>query len=1498
MPEKTKLSKISKGTAKVIFSFAALLFILVGIVHSVWFTSYLGRQGSKIAEEYIGYPIYFDKIDFNFFTRTAIVTGFQVLDERDSNTLKAEKVTATLKSYNFKNLTIKDLTIVRPDWNIHVYKGDTSPAFEQILQKLTALKKDTSSSNPFLIENAKAIHGKFRYDNENYEPIGDHATDFKHIHLEDFNVTGRNIYIYKKQIDFFVDHTDFIERNGFKVNDFEGTAQINPREMHFTKLKIKTPTSKFGLDLHFYYKNYQEFKDFINRVKMQGTIAPDATLDLSDLAYFAYPLYGMDGITRVEGKVNGTVADMHCEGIKIKGGKNFNIETDVYLKGLVDYKNTTYNINIKNFSITKNDFKSITLPKKWQFTIPKELSGITDAGIQGTFNGMLNDFSANVTLNTNLGKVTATAQLSNEKIYAKTDIDNLQLDKILNTGKWLGAVTSSLNIVSNKTFDNNNINGKINSIVFNGVQINDIDVDINIDGKKISGDVNANDKNISFALNGLADFEDTVAQFFYNVDLHNADLQALKLIKDTSSFIVSSKIEGRNSGVDLDNLLCDISLQQTVLNGKSFDITLPRISLFTGKNRLTFTSDLLRININGEFTLSKIPDLYKYLKQVYFDEKQPLAILQTEQPQTKTIDSALFHEEIEMPVQNFTANIMIDQADQLADILLPELKWSKKLNISISCNTKENNYRVHADVPYIAYKKIGYIGGQVDLFTVDSMMFIRTTADKFFLDDSMYMSQFLFQTNFAGFNTINWGIYWLNNDANDRQIIDTNFSFGNIQGSFSYREKEKRWKVKMDHSGMRFYGRSWLFSPNSFIEGDTEKIIVNNFSLSNDYEFISSSGMLSKDPFSKLEINLKSVNISYLDVLYNRFGMDLDGYISGKVELWDVYNNVDIVSDISIEKFYINGDNYGTIGLKTKYDKPQSALLGQINIALPDISLLTMEGAFYPEKDNAFDFKGTVQHLPVNFLENYLSSFSSDISGNVSGTLRLQGTLKSPKFYTDVVSENFRMGIDVLNTTYVFDSCRVVVSPTEISFPTGTFHEEKYGGRGRISGKITHNNFKNIHPDLRLSVANTLVLNVPFLKTQAYSGTVFASGTCTIAGNASENIKITVNGRTEKNSNITFNTESAYENSRDFITFEDKNAQEEILPEYTYLFRKKPKDDDKTALFIELNIDGTPDILVNMGIKNSVIQGNLSARGKGQMRFISTPDVTQLFGVYTLQSGLFDLSMLNVIDKQFSLRDGSTISWTGPLKDAQLNLNAVYTTRTSLAPVLSSTEFRDNSNQKVNVESVLEMKGPLSNPNIGFDINLLTTNQEIKDVFSGYVNKENSDEIFKQTFSLLLFNSFLPVEMSDLGASTVASTAISSSSDILLGQFNNFISKISKNVDFGVNYRQGNELDNSEVQLMMGLQFFDNRLTVEGSMGIDVDNSAGNTSNPSGVVGDLNVEYKITDRISVKAFNRSDEKEITKSGVSYTQGVGVVYRRDFDSFKDLLIRKKEKKNKK
>jgi hypothetical protein len=57
-------------------------------------------------------------------------------------------------------------------------------------------------------------------------------------------------------------------------------------------------------------------------------------------------------------------------------------------------------------------------------------------------------------------------------------------------------------------------------------------------------------------------------------------------------------------------------------------------------------------------------------------------------------------------------------------------------------------------------------------------------------------------------------------------------------------------------------------------------------------------------------------------------------------------------------------------------------------------------------------------------------------------------------------------------------------------------------------------------------------------------------------------------------------------------------------------------------------------------------------------------------------------------------------------------------------------------------------------------------------------------------------------------------------------------------------------------------------------------------------MGDFEVEYRITDNVSVLAFNRSRDELIAMTA-PYKQGVGVSYREEFDSLKQLLARYRE-----
>jgi hypothetical protein len=64
-------------------------------------------------------------------------------------------------------------------------------------------------------------------------------------------------------------------------------------------------------------------------------------------------------------------------------------------------------------------------------------------------------------------------------------------------------------------------------------------------------------------------------------------------------------------------------------------------------------------------------------------------------------------------------------------------------------------------------------------------------------------------------------------------------------------------------------------------------------------------------------------------------------------------------------------------------------------------------------------------------------------------------------------------------------------------------------------------------------------------------------------------------------------------------------------------------------------------------------------------------------------------------------------------------------------------------------------------------------------------------------------------------------------------------------------------------------------------------------SNASNIVGDFVVEYKLTEegQVNVKAFNKYNDRDILDAGAPYTQGVGIFYRREFDTLKELFGKK-------
>jgi hypothetical protein len=129
---------------------------------------------------------------------------------------------------------------------------------------------------------------------------------------------------------------------------------------------------------------------------------------------------------------------------------------------------------------------------------------------------------------------------------------------------------------------------------------------------------------------------------------------------------------------------------------------------------------------------------------------------------------------------------------------------------------------------------------------------------------------------------------------------------------------------------------------------------------------------------------------------------------------------------------------------------------------------------------------------------------------------------------------------------------------------------------------------------------------------------------------------------------------------------------------------------------------------------------------------------------------------------------------------------------------------------------------------------------------------------------------------------------------MLSNQLSNWLSQISNDFDIGFNYRPGSELTDQEVELALSTQLLNDKVTVNGN--VDVRGNQANTS-ASNISGEFTVEVKLTDMLRFKVFNRSNYN-LYYQVHPYTQGVGLFFRRDFNTLNDLFVRPEEKRRKK
>ena len=221
-----------------------------------------------------------------------------------------------------------------------------------------------------------------------------------------------------------------------------------------------------------------------------------------------------------------------------------------------------------------------------------------------------------------------------------------------------------------------------------------------------------------------------------------------------------------------------------------------------------------------------------------------------------------------------------------------------------------------------------------------------------------------------------------------------------------------------------------------------------------------------------------------------------------------------------------------------------------------------------------------------------------------------------------------------------------------------------------------------------------------------------------------------------------------------------------------------------------------------------------------------------------------------------------------------------------------------NQNPKVKVICILDITGNLGNMNFGFDIMMPNVNDETRQLVRSLISTD--EEMNMQMIYLLGLGRFYTNEYARAtGESNTTGAVNTLLSSTISGQINQMLSNVigtNSKWNFGTGLATGekgwNDLD---IEGILSGTLLNDRLLINGNFGYR-DNTLTNRAN---FIGDFDVRWRLSENGNtyIKAYNQTNDRYFTKATLN-TQGIGISYQKDFDSWKRLFRRKSKEFNNK
>jgi len=1345
------------------------------------------------------------------------------------------------------------------------------------------------SSKPFALEikNIKIENSRFRL--SSFNPTKqEQGINFEDMDLRKLNIDARDFGLHRDTISLIVNSLNFTEKSGFQAEQIRTEFSMCRKHINFDKLRIKAHGSYLQLPhLHMSFDGMDKMSRFVQEVKLDAQFE-NALVKTQTIAHIVPSLGKYDIEAVLNGKVKGTISDMRAKNLIITSGTQTKIVTNFHISGLPDIERTMMIVDFKELSTSSKDIEQFkyTDTKLPMVSLPTEFDELNKITYKGNFTGFINNFVAFGSITTAIGKLSVDLSIKpdtiqNTSFNGNVTTSNLDLGKLLSTSS-IGTI--SLNAIVKGTSDKDaNIeaftDATVSQFEANGYNYTNISINGTLTNNTYVGSVGIDDPNCKLNFLGKVDFSDSIPVFDFSAFVPKIDLVQLKLnTTDTvsqASFLFTAKFSGNN----LDNSKGEIKIVNSWYKNQNGEFRLSDITLNADNNKdsklVTFQSEFAEGELRSKYNYSKIIDnleklLYKYVPA-----------LNTNNELSSTTPTGVENPEF----NDYIIKLRLKKTKKITDVLTPNIKIAENTSVFGIFNPDLNTFTLKIKIPELAigtniFKEI-LIDGQTK-----SSIFEASISTPLLTLGSSSIRNISLSTSIEQ-NKLDLIFGWDNkqtpiNKGVIKALADFNPSALH-NGSTA--------KIEFKQSEFIINDSIWTISPSS-VNLDSANIAIQQFNIHNQNQSLSLTGNISNIPSDSIQVNLENLDISNLNFYLKTIGYELNGRINGFAKVNDIYKNPTLFADLEINRFIVNKRPIGNFKFNSEWFNTEKRLSINLNNIKNDTVTFEAKGNLYTET-NRLDFLININSILLEHFSPMLAGVVSDLSGSVNGNLKLTGTTSKPLVNGALNISEGTLTVDFMKVPYTIND-RIVFDKSDIILKNFKVLDPKKH-LAIINGSVKTGYFGDFNLNLNISPSNFLCINTTEKDNELFYGTVFASGMVSITGKPNDinmNIEVRTNNNTILFLPLSSNGEVTQNN---FITFTNKNSDEIFIEDIATI-----KKESATNMNLSFDLQVTPEAEVQI-IIDKKLGDIIKASGSGNLKMDVNPgkNIFKIFGDYIIEKGDYLFTLQGVINKRFKIDRGSSLSWNGDPTDATMNIKAIYSVRTPLKDLLY--DYSGKYDNRVPVNCQIQLTQKLMSPGIKFNIDVPNVDNETRLLVESALNTE--DNINKQFLSLLVINSFLPPTSGSVGNTNTASnpnqqsnsglsTGVTNSlSELLSNQLSNWISQWSKTVDIGINYRPGSasneKMSSDQVELALSTQLLDDRVTVNGNV------NYGNRSNTSSIAGDFNIDIKLskTGKFRFKAFARSnDEIMTTTSAQTYTTGAGIVYREDFNNFRDLIYR--------